>query len=182
MGKSIKVLTPKFRVSFPNVFKPKAAFEGQDPTYNIQMLFSKDEDLTKMKKAASEAIKAKWGDKKPANLRNPFNDGDEKDYESHKGHFYVNAKSKMRPGIVDQDLNDIIDPTDFYGGCYARATLTAFAYDTAGNKGVAFGLQNLQKLDDGDAFSGKVDAKNDFDAVGGGSNESSSDDGDDYDF
>jgi hypothetical protein len=180
MGKSIKVLTPKFRVSFPNVFKPKAAFEGQEPTYNIQMLFPKDTDLTEMKKAVKEAIQAKWGDKKPANLRIPFNDGDEKDYESHKGHYYVNSKSKMRPGIVDQELNDIIDPSDFYGGCYARATLTAFAYDTAGNKGVAFGLQNLQKLDDGEAFSGRVDAKNDFESVGS-SNESSETD-DDFDF
>jgi hypothetical protein len=71
----------------------------------------------------------------------------------------------MRPGIVDANLQEIISEDDFYSGCYARATLTAFAYDKLGNKGVAFGLQNIQKLKDGEHLSGRKNAESDFEAV-----------------
>jgi hypothetical protein len=71
----------------------------------------------------------------------------------------------MQPGLVDASLQRIISEQDFYSGCYARATITAYGYDKAGNVGVAFGLQNVQKLRDGEAFSGRTAAENDFDAV-----------------
>jgi hypothetical protein len=71
----------------------------------------------------------------------------------------------MQPGLVDQNLQRIISTDDFYSGCYARATITAYGYDKAGNKGVAFGLQNVQKLADGERFSGRTAAEDDFEAV-----------------
>jgi len=73
--------------------------------------------------------------------------------------------ARGQPGIVDQTLNRIISEDDYYSGCYSRATVTAYGYDKAGNKGVAFGLQNLQKLGDGDRFSGRTAAEDDFDSV-----------------
>lgn len=174
-----KVLTPEFRVSFPAVFKPQAAMEGQEPTYNIQMLFPKTTDLSALKKAVKEAIVEKWGANPPKTLRLPFKDGDEKDYDTHKGHIYINAKSKIKPGLVDQDLQEIISPEDFYGGCYARATLTVYSYDRKGNQGVAFGLQNIQKLRDGERFSARSSAADDF---GGSSATKTSSINDDLDF
>jgi len=164
-----KVTTPEFRVSFPAVFQSRA-FEGQEPKYSVSMLFDKKTDISELKQLAAKALKEKWPNdaERPKGLRNPFRDGDVEhpDKKEYAGKLFVNAKSKMRPGVVDQNLQKIISEDDFYAGCYARATVTCYAYDRAGNRGVAFGLQNLQKVRDGERFSGRVDAENDFEALG----------------
>ena len=149
------VITSKFRVSFPYVFRPSKPMQaGADPKYTITMLFKKGEDLSKLKAAAQEAVVEKWGADKlkwPKNMRNPFRDQGEKEFEGYEaGAIFVTATSKQRPGLVDSKLQDIIEDKDFYPGCYARASVRAFAYDQAGNRGVSFGLQNVQKLADGD--------------------------------
>ena len=159
------VMTPEFRVSFPAVFKPKRqkGDATSEPKYGLTMLFPKGADLSKLKRAAEEAVKEKWGDKPPKNLRSPFRDQGEKEYEGYEeGAVFVSASSKQKPGLVDRQRQDIIDETEFYPGCYARATLRAFAYDTNGNKGVAFGLNNVQKLRDGDPLGGRTRAQDDF--------------------
>lgn len=173
--------TPEFRASYSNVLKPKA-FGDQEPKYSVVMLFSKKTDISALKKAANAAITEKWGSDKtkwPKGLRTPFRDGDtEKDSAEYKGHTFVAASSKKAPGVVDQRLNEIMSDANtsdgFYSGCYARATLIAFAYDTNGNRGVSFALQNVQKLRDGKPFSGKKSASEDFDAVEDTSDDASS--------
>lgn len=180
-----RVITPTFRVSFPAIFKPKA-FEGQEPKYSIVMLFSKKDDISKLKDAARAAIVEKWGadkSKHPKNLRLPFRDGDDKqDLQGYAGCIYVSASSKTQAGLVDQRKQPILVESDFYAGCYARAEIIAFAYDKAGNKGVSFALQNVQKIKDGDAFSGRKKAEDVFDSVEDGSDdESNYSDGSDSD-
>lgn len=174
-----KATTPKFRASFVWAFKPQPPMAGQagDPKYGVTMLFDatarKTPAFAQMKKLAEQAAKEKFGAKlKPdgngwyVGLRNPFRDGEEKsDLEGYTGMVFVSATSKMQPGIVDHDLSRIISEEDFYSGCFARATITAYGYDKAGNKGVAFGLQNLQKLADGERFSGRAAAEDDFETV-----------------
>lgn len=164
-----KVMTPEFRASFVHVFRPQDPFQaGGDPKYGLTMLFPKGADLSKVKAAAKAAIVEKWGPDKskwPSNLRLPFRDQGEKadkfdGYE--EGAIFINATSKMKPGLVDAQVNDIIDETEFYSGCYARATIRAFAYDTKGNRGVGFGLQNVQKLRDGDPLGGRTRPEDDF--------------------
>ena len=71
----------------------------------------------------------------------------------------------MKPGVVDQNVQPIIEAEEMYAGCYARATLTAYAFDTAGNRGVAFGLQNIQKIRDGEPFTGREKAEDEFEAI-----------------
>lgn len=163
-----KCMTPKFRVSFPSVFEPKA-FEGQEAKYSIVMLFKKGEaDLKAMKQAVQNVAEEKWGPKEkwPKNLRTPFRDGDEKsDTEGYEGHIFVSASNKLKPGLVDQATHPILDREAFYAGCYARATVIAFAYDQKGNKGVSFSLQNIQKLADGPSLSGRKAASEEFDSV-----------------
>lgn len=163
-----KVLSPIFRVSFPNVFTPRG-FEGQAPKYSVAMLFDKSEDLTALKNLARKAVEEKWpnAEKRPKGLRNPFRDGDveKADITGYENVMFANATSKMKPGIVDQNVQPIIDEAEFYGGCYARATLVAYAYDKGGNRGVAFGLQNIQKIRDGEPFSGRTKAEDDFSSV-----------------
>lgn len=171
-----KTQTPMFRASFPWLFEPQPPMEGSqgEPKYSVVMLFDeaarKTPEFKAMKDLANAAIREKWGDKPPSNLRNPFRDGSEKsELDGYEGMVFVSASSKMQPGVVNGRLQRIIskevDPDGFYAGCYARATVTAYAYDKAGNKGVAFGLQNVQKIKDGEAFSQRTRAEDDFEAT-----------------
>jgi ssDNA-binding protein len=164
--KAMRVTSPVFRLSFPNLKQPKANFEGQAPAYSIQMLFDETADLSKMRKAFEAAAVKKWGAdyKKKVKFKHPtFKDGNEKNLEDYKGKIVVEARTKQKPGVVDVNREEILDLNEVYAGCYCRATLTVFAYEKAGNKGVSFGLQNVQKVKDGPAFSGRKNAKDDFD-------------------
>jgi len=168
---SEKVMTPRFKVSFPNVFRPgKAMQEGAEPKYGVAMLFATGADLSTLKQAAQEACVEKWGADKtkwPKNLRNPFRDQGEKEFAGYEpGAIFVSATSKQKPGLVDASNQDILNESDFYAGCYARATVNAFCYDKAGNRGVSFGLNNVQKLADGEPLGGRASASSDFAPVG----------------
>lgn len=173
-----KCTTPEGRVSFPHVFEKHSGFEGQEPKYSCVFLYPKNTDLKELKRAAFNAAIEKWGprEKWPKNLRLPFRDGDEKtDLAGYEGHIFVSASSKQKPQVVGNKKVDGAFPRiekedeTFYAGCYARATLIAFAYDKMGNKGVSFSLQNIQKLRDGEQFSGRRNADDEFDEVDDGS-------------
>lgn len=158
-----KVKTPKFRVSYPNVFKAKAMNEDDEAKYSVTMLFDKDQDLSDFEDAIAAAAKEKWGNKLPKKFKSPIRDGDEEsDDENYEDKYFIRASSKKKPQIIDLDHEPVVDEEGFYPGCYARATIIAFAYEVNGNKGVSFALQNIQKLDDGEAFSGKRSAEDDF--------------------
>jgi hypothetical protein len=181
-----KCQTPEFRVSFPHVFEPHA-FQGQPAQYSITMLFPKNVSLKELKRAADNAATEEWGADKtkwPKNLKTPFRDGNEKpDLSGYEGTIFVAAKSKKRkPQVVgpvkDKDTGlfpELNSEAAFYAGCYARANLLAYAYSHAsGNKGVGFSLQSVQKTRDGEEFSGRTNAQNDFDEVIDGSEDASS--------
>lgn len=167
----LKVKTGEFRVSFPAVFTPKESLTpGQPAKFTLTMLFpvAAIEAINAMKAAAAAACEKKWGAdraKWPRPMRSPFGNGEEKDYDGYKGHVYINATSAQKPGIVDAALQPITDETKFYAGCYARATVVAYAYDKAGNRGVAFSLHNVQKLRDGAPFGSRRAAGDDFEAL-----------------
>ncbi len=166
--KDNKVTTPEFRASFPTLFKAQS-YEGGKEKFSVIMVFPKTTNLTEMKAAAKAAAVAKWPTQLPANLRSPFRDGSDKGDLPGFGPdvVFITATSLRKPGLVDRQLQHIIEPERFYAGCYARATVSAFAYDTAGNKGVAFGLHNVQFMHDGDSLAGGTPAENDFDALEG---------------
>lgn len=165
------VMTPEFRVSYPFIFRPgKAMDPGQEPKYSVTMLFPPKADLSALKAAAKAAVVEKWGSdqaKWPKGLRLPFRDQGEKDDKSGyvKGAAFIVATSKQRPGLVDAAVQDIIEEREFYAGCYARATIRPFVYDIKGNKGVAFGLQNVQKLREGEPLGGRSSPQADFEPV-----------------
>jgi hypothetical protein len=169
--KYVKVTTPEFRVSYPNVFQAKKNdLSGQDE-FSVQALFPLGADMSKLKAACLLAAEEKWGSdraKWPKALRMPFRDQGEREKDGvlpsgyAKGAVFVNLKNKNRPGLVDRLVQPIIEQSDFYGGCYAIASVTAFAYDQKGNRGVSLSLQNLQKTRDGEPFSGRSKAEEDF--------------------
>lgn len=168
-------ITPEFRVSFANVFRPQAPLPGSrpdaKPKYGVTALFAfppEDPRLAAMKAEAQAAAVEKFGEKlkDPAfakRLRSPFRDQGEKSFEGYvPGNVFVNMTSSQKPGLVDADVQTIIEEAQFYSGCYAVASYNAFAYDTAGNVGVAFGLNNIQKTRDGEPLGGRTRPENDF--------------------
>lgn len=182
--------TPKFRVSFPSVFEkggPPGTPE-EKLKYSITMLFTMEEiNADPAQKALWDQLIAsaqacaieKWGDKIPATLASPFRKGEEKEQFAGYGEgvMFMNAKTTTRPGVVDQRVVRIIDPEDFYAGCYAHADINPFAWTYMGKSGISFGLQNVQKVGDGEPLGGRTSAESSFDAVDAEVEKSTSDAG-----
>lgn len=150
------VMTPEFRLSYPALFEPRE-YQGKS-SYNLTMVFARNADLSKLKAAAKAAFDAKFpnGCKNP---RNPFQDGNEKVEEwgeSFRDTTYIRAQSQYQPKVVDANRVEILDADKVYPGCYCRAIVAPYAYDNAGNRGVAFSLEAVQFLRDGERLGGGV--------------------------
>lgn len=170
-----KVVTGKARLSYANVWEPKAPMGGGDPKYSTAIWIPKSDTVTINKiKAAFDFLKSDpdaaktWGGKVPANLRLPLRDGDtEIDDRTGApkvpGHYFLNASSKQQPGIIDRFKDEIMDKSEVYSGCYARVSVTFFPYSTSGNKGIGCGLNHIQKVADGEILGGRSRATDDFD-------------------
>jgi len=164
-----KVVTGKVRLSYAHLLEPSAIEEGQDKKYSVSLIISKDDKATlaaieKAVNAAKEYGKGKWGGKIPAKLKLPLRDGDEErpDDEAYANSFFLNCSSKQRPQIVDKALQPIIDAEQVYSGMHARVSLNFYPFDTNGNRGVAVGLGNVQKVADGEKLGGGSSAEEDF--------------------
>lgn len=165
-----RIITPRFRVSYPHVFKAQAPKDGK-PKFSITMLFPKDSDLTglapdgkprTLKEAIRNAKTNAFGEKSnwPKGLESPVVDGDDERFEGkdgYKGHWVIKASTSedQRPTVVDKNMAAIVDPADLYPGCYARANIFAYVWEFMGRKGVGFILDHVQKLKDGKSFGGK---------------------------
>lgn len=147
-----------------------------EAVYSAVLVFPPGTELKELRDAAMKAGTEKFGEKVFADLlkknkvKLPFrDDGEEKGYEP--GSIFITVKNKMAPGVVsrfagaDNKPAPIVDPKEIYAGARVRASVKAFGYDTAGNKGVTFSLQNLQKLGDGKRLDGRKAAQDEFDAL-----------------
>lgn len=168
---STKVITGKVRASFVHVFEP-ASVNGSEPKYSCSFIIPKSDTQTIAAiKAAIEQAKqdgiAKFGGKIPPNLKTPLRDGDidRPDDPNYADSYFINANSKERPGLVDRRRAPITDPLELYSGCYVRASINFFAFNTNGNRGVAAGLGNIQKWADGEPLNGRVRAEDEFEAL-----------------
>jgi hypothetical protein len=170
-----KVVTGKARLSYVHVFEPFSSIEGQEPKYSCVLLIPKSDKVTiKKLRAAQQAALEQGKDSRfngriPKDWKDTIRDGDE-DFDLEKnpeyeGNWVLSVSSKTKPGVVDQDVNPIIDSTEVYSGVYARASINAFPYAVSGSKGVSFGLNHLQKLADGDFLGGRSKAEDDFTAI-----------------
>jgi hypothetical protein len=136
------------------------------------MLYEKGEDLTELQRIVREAAVEKWGeDINIKSIKTPFRDQGEKDFAGDvDGATFAAAYSgeSNRPAVVDENVDPILDPGEFYPGCYARAKIHAYAWEhKKSGKGVSFGLGNIQKVGDGERLGGRpqTDPKDDFDPV-----------------
>jgi hypothetical protein len=171
-----KVVTGKVRLSYAFLFEARAPKENPDgeKKFSTSILIPKSDKATleKIKAAQEAAITAKWPSKRPAKIATTLHDGDgvkEKTGEPYgpecKGHYVMAVSSKLRPQIVDQNLNPIIETTGIQSGDYARVSINAYGYDVSGNRGVSFGLGNVQLLAKGEPLGGATRAEDDFTAV-----------------
>lgn len=170
-------ITPEARASFVNVFRPGKSLDGNAPKFSITLLFKSDADFALAKKMCQEKLLEKFGEAKlkdenfKKRLRSPFRDQGEKSFNGYTpGCIFITATSagdKPRPGVVDANGADLMEERDLYSGCWVRASLRAFAYDNKGNVGVAFGLQNVQKLRDDEPLGGRSRPQDDFEPVAG---------------
>ena len=161
------------RASYLHAFEPDS-INGSDPKYSVSLIIDKkDTDLiAKIKKAVEQAKedgKSKWGGKIPANLKLPLRDGDldRPEDEAYAGAYFINANSKQAPQVVDRNVQPILDQSELYSGCYIRASVTFYAYNSNGNKGIAAGLGNIQRVRNGEPLGSRMNAKDEFDAVDG---------------
>ena len=164
-----KVVTGVVRLSYANVWEPKSINGGAEK-YSVSLIIPKSDKKTisEIEKAIDNAIKegaSKFGGKIPnkAALKLPLRDGDlERDDEAYKDSFFVNANRTTAPQIVDTRVQPILDRNEVYSGVYARVSVNFYAFNSNGNKGIACGLGNIQKVRDGEPLSGRTNAADDF--------------------
>ena len=169
-----KVITgPKIRWSYANVWEPKS-INGGAPKYSVSLIIPKSDakTVTALKNALQAAYdegqsKLKGSSKSvPAlsSIKNPLRDGDleRPDDATYKDSYFINANSATAPGIVDAARQPILEHSEVYSGVYGRASINLYAFNSNGNKGIACGLNNLQKISDGEPLGGKTRAEDDF--------------------
>lgn len=170
-----KVITGKVRLSYVHLFEPYSSFEGQDAKFSTVILVPKSDTKTvnaikaAQKLALENGKTSKFNGAIPKNWKNTFRDGDEEgDLDKnpeYAGNWFMTCSNKTRPGIVDENVQPIMDSTEVYSGCYARVSITAFPFNVSGSKGVSFGLNHVQKLADGEPLGSVTKAEDDFTAV-----------------
>lgn len=174
-----KVKTGLTRWSYVHVWEPQAV-EGGKPKYSVSVIIPKSDRRTvdAIRKAIQAAymegesrLKGSGKTVPPLDaIKTPLRDGDleRPEDEAYKDSYFVNANSVTAPGIVDADRQPVLDHAEVYSGVYGRVSMNFYAYNTGTARGIACGLNNLQKLKDGEPLGGHISAEDDFN--------------DDYDF
>lgn len=174
MKNDTKVVTGLVRLSYAHIFEPKS-INGSDPKYSVSLIIPKSDN--QMIKVFEQAInnakelgKAKWGGKIPSNLKLPLRDGDEDrpEDEAYKNSYFINANSNTAPQVVGTEKDKAtgkaiaLGPDDVYSGCYCRVSINFYPFNVNGNRGIACGLNSIQKIEDGEPLAGGGAAEDDF--------------------
>lgn len=170
----MKVITGSdTRWSYANVWEAKS-INGGTPKFSVSLIIPKSDTRTIAKiKAAIEAAYREGEAKLKGNgktvpplsaIKTPLRDGDTErpDDSAYANAYFINANSATAPGIVDANLQPILERSEVYSGVYGRASINFYAFNSNGNKGIACGLNNLQKIRDGEPLGGKSRAEDDF--------------------
>lgn len=168
---STKVIIP-CRLSYANVWEPKADQRGR-LKYSCSLIIPKSDTRTiqAIEAAIEEAIDAglgKFNGKRPKTsaIKTPLRDGDlERDDEAYADSMFLNASTTTPPQIVDARVKPILDREEVYSGCYANVSVNFYAFSVDGNRGIAAGMGNIQKVRDGARIDGRVSAENEFSAI-----------------
>lgn len=164
-----QVVTGKCRLSFVNLFEPKAMKEGDTPKYSVTAIIPKSDTKTieaikaAIQAAAENGAQRHFGGRVPTNVNNTFKDGDtetddlgelqKNKYPEYANSYYIRLSTKFKPKVLDANRQEIIDPTEIYSGCYGRVSMTFFAYSGDGKRDVSASLNNVMKLEDGEPLT-----------------------------
>ena len=175
MNNPTKVITGKHTVfSYLNVNEPKAPLGGGTPKYSASLIIPKSDTVTVEKVRAAIQAAYEEGQSKLkgsgrsvpplSSIKTPLRDGDKErpDDAAYAGSWFINANSTTKPGVVDGDRQPILDTSELYSGIIGRASISFYAFNVNGNRGIACGLNNLQKLSDGEPLGGHSRAEDDF--------------------
>lgn len=161
------------RWSYANVWDPKS-INGSAPKYSVSLIIPKSDTVTVNKiKAAIQAAYEEGESKLKGNskmvppldaIKTPLRDGDKErpGDDAYANSYFINANSTTPPGVVDADRQPILQRSEVYSGVYGRASINLYAFNSNGNRGIACGLNNLQKIRDGEPLGGKPRAEDDF--------------------
>ena len=180
---STKCVVGKARASYVHVFRPTSINpDGSDPKYSVSLIIPKsDTALVEkikgcIKAAYTQGMASKWGNKAPKPWKNPLRDGDEErsDKPEYVDCYFINASCKTKPGVCKKAgtkmvdgkkkniIVDITDENELYSGCWVFAAVNFYPFSVSGSKGVACGLDNLLKAEDGEMLGGRTSAESDF--------------------
>lgn len=172
MSNQTQITTGRVRFSYLTVFQPRS-FNGGAAKYSVMLMIPKTDSYTINKiKAATQAAKDEWvakGKKLPTQPKSTLHDGDGLNPSGDPypaecaGHYVMNVSSTRKPALVNADKSPITEESELFSGCYGRAIINFYAYDSHGNKGVSAGLQALMKLSDGEPLGGGVVRDEDWD-------------------
>jgi len=159
---STKIILENVRLSFCNLFSPRAISEGSEPKYSVCALISKKDKelLKKIQLAISSEIAVKWGTKVPLKLKTPLKDGDIEASEScgpeFEGCMFLNCNSLRKPQVALRNGSAAIDDESIYSGCWADVYVTFYSYSKEVNKGISCSLNGVQKIKDDESFAGSL--------------------------
>jgi hypothetical protein len=165
------------RLAFPKIWTAEPYPGGKDPTPYFSAMFILGPDHPQVKELEAQMVKladAKWGKRGAAVLKAAkamgkvfFRNGDSKaEYEGFEGNWFVSARSKTRPTILDGMRNAITEADGIIlGGYYVNAVIGTYAY-VKGNNGLGASLSGIQFRAKGDTFGGGSPADaDDFDEI-----------------
>ena len=170
----MSITTGKVRASYVHIFQPRTPENGGDPKYSVTLLIPKTDTATingiyaEIERAKQEGAQKAFNGNIPPQCRTPLYDGDgyrqsgEAFGEECRGCMVITASAKQQPVVVGLDMQNILNPADVYSGCYIRANINFFAYNSNGNKGIGCGLNAVQKIEDGEPLGGRVSAEEAF--------------------
>lgn len=180
----LHVVTGPVRLSYANIMRPKARTNDDgspgEPEYSVMLIIPKTDTVTlKAIRDAQQAAlqdglaRGKFPGGIPKAWKNTLRDGDaESDDPELQNCYFMNVSSKSRPGVVDRNVQPILDETEVYSGMWARVDIGAFAYNSNGSRGVSFGLNHVQKIRDDERLDGATRPEDVFDAWVGDDEES----------
>ena len=166
-----KMMLKNVRLSYANLFEPRENKSG-DLRYGTALIIPHDHpQVDKLKAVIDEEGEAKFGKKwatmakKAYPLHDADEDGKSDDDPNYAGCYYINTSSKRKPQVVDRSVKPILDESEIWSGCFANVSIAVFAFDVPENKGVSFGLNNLQKVKDGERLGGAPNADEEFEEI-----------------
>lgn len=170
-----QVVTGEVRLSYVNVFEPKAFKETDEPKYSVTILIPKNtpegqKTIANIKiaiqKAAELGAQKHFGGRIPTNVANTLKDGDiEVDdlgelkkikNPEMEGHMYMRLSSKYAPKVLNAQRQEILNPMEVYSGVYGKVSLTTFAYSGDGRRGVSAVLNNVLITREGEALVSRL--------------------------